>query len=452
MNSLSEKPDFTESDVIDLRQIFQVLKKWRLIIIAITVLAVVTSGIMSYYVIKPVYEARAMLLVTMPVTTQQSAQNTDNLESVISTMSRLPQMTMSTYVSQLTSDTMYGRVAKKLDLDEQGYSAKSLAGMVKAEVAKDSNIILLKVQHNNSHLAADVANALGDEYLDYLSERNQDQMTKSTEFLQAQKLETDKELALALDEYKVFNSDARSVEFLEKQFTTLTDDLNRYRTSIDMSMMEVKQLESGLLSLMERLGSTPETLTMLKPNPGMVETTLAQEINPLYVTLNENIMAKESELAEKVARLEATQTVVTRMQMELEILQVELSAKQIERQQMKNEITRLEETQNLLAQKVTQTQIARSIDLGGTSLLIASPALVPANPVKPNKKLNMAVALVLGLMVAVGLAFVLEFMDNTIKHPDDVQKHLGLPVIGAIPVYRESGSKLRRGLLRVFRA
>lgn len=449
---MSEKPDFTESDVIDLRQIFQVLKKWRLIIIAITVLAVVTSGIMSYYVIKPVYEARAMLLVTMPVTTQQSAQNTDNLESVISTMSRLPQMTMSTYVSQLTSDTMYGRVAKKLDLDEQGYSAKSLAGMVKAEVAKDSNIILLKVQHNNSHLAADVANALGDEYLDYLSERNQDQMTKSTEFLQAQKLETDKELALALDEYKVFNSDARSVEFLEKQFTTLTDDLNRYRTSIDMSMMEVKQLESGLLSLMERLGSTPETLTMLKPNPGMVETTLAQEINPLYVTLNENIMAKESELAEKVARLEATQTVVTRMQMELEILQVELSAKQIERQQMKNEITRLEETQNLLAQKVTQTQIARSIDLGGTSLLIASPALVPANPVKPNKKLNMAVALVLGLMVAVGLAFVLEFMDNTIKHPDDVQKHLGLPVIGAIPVYRESGSKLRRGLLRVFRA
>ena len=189
-----------------------------------------------------------------------------------------------------------------------------------------------------------------------------------------------------------------------------------------MSMMEIKQLESGLLSLMERLSSTPETLTMLKPNPGMVETTLAQEINPLYVTLNENIMAKESELAEKVARLEATQTVVARMQMELEILQVELSAKQIERQQMKNEITRLEETQNLLAQKVTQTQIARSIDLGGTSLLIASPALVPANPVKPNKKLNMAVALVLGLMVAVGLAFVLEFMDNTIKHPDDVQK------------------------------
>lgn len=449
---MSEKPDFTESDVIDLRQIFQVLKKWRLIIIAITVLAVVTSGIMSYYVIKPVYEARAMLLVTMPVTTQQSAQNTDDLESVISTMSRLPQMTMSTYVSQLTSDTMYGRVATKLDLDEQGYSSKSLTGMVKAEVAKDSNIILLKVQHNDPHLAADVANALGDEYLNYLSERNQDQMTKSTEFLQAQKLETDKELALALDEYRVFNSDARSVEFLEKQFTALTDDLNRYRTSIDMSMMEVKQLESGLLSLMERLGSTPETLTMLKPNPGMVESTLAQEINPLYVTLNENIMVKESELAEKVALLEATQTVVARMQMELEILQVELSAKQIDRQQMKNEITRLEETQNLLAQKVTQTQISSSIDLGGTSLLVASPALVPANPVKPNKKLNMAVALVLGLMVAVGLAFVLEFMDNTIKHPDDVQKHLGLPVIGAIPVYRESGSKLRRGLLRAFRA
>ena len=94
---------------------------------------------------------------------------------------------------------------------------------------------------------------------------------------------------------------------------------------------------------------------------------------------------------------------------------------------------RLKQTVETLAQKTTETQIARSIDLGDTSVLVVSEAAVPAHPVKPKKKLNLAVALVLGLLASTALAFVLEHLDYTIKTPEDVARQLELPVVGVIP-------------------
>lgn len=58
---------------------------------------------------------------------------------------------------------------------------------------------------------------------------------------------------------------------------------------------------------------------------------------------------------------------------------------------------------------------------------------VPENPVSPNKKMNVAIAFLLGLMVSIGASFLIEFMDNTFKNKEQVEEILGLPVIGAIP-------------------
>lgn len=60
-------------------------------------------------------------------------------------------------------------------------------------------------------------------------------------------------------------------------------------------------------------------------------------------------------------------------------------------------------------------------------------AKVPGSPVAPNKVMNIAIATVLGMMVSVGLVFVLEFLDRTYKTPADIERHLGLPILGTIP-------------------
>lgn len=63
------------------------------------------------------------------------------------------------------------------------------------------------------------------------------------------------------------------------------------------------------------------------------------------------------------------------------------------------------------------------------------------SPIRPNVKKNVALALVVGLMVGIVIVFVIEFLDNTIKTSEDIQKYLGLPVIGMIPSFDSDESK-----------
>ena len=67
------------------------------------------------------------------------------------------------------------------------------------------------------------------------------------------------------------------------------------------------------------------------------------------------------------------------------------------------------------------------------SVEVIDKAITPESPVKPNKVMNIAIAAVLGVMIGLFIVFILEYMDNKIKTPQDIEKHLGLPVIGVIP-------------------
>ena len=59
-------------------------------------------------------------------------------------------------------------------------------------------------------------------------------------------------------------------------------------------------------------------------------------------------------------------------------------------------------------------------------------------PIKPQPILNIAIAMVVGLMAGVGLAFLLEYLDNTVKNEQDVEKNLGLPILGVISVIEDA--------------
>ena len=58
---------------------------------------------------------------------------------------------------------------------------------------------------------------------------------------------------------------------------------------------------------------------------------------------------------------------------------------------------------------------------------------LPEDPVAPNKKMNIAIAFLLGLMVSVGLVFLLEYIDNTFKSKENLERELNIPVLGLIP-------------------
>ncbi|APM40308.1 YveK family protein [Clostridium kluyveri] len=78
------------------------------------------------------------------------------------------------------------------------------------------------------------------------------------------------------------------------------------------------------------------------------------------------------------------------------------------------------------------SESARVFPTGG-DIQIMDKAQFPDKPVKPKKVLNMAVAFFVGLMASVGISFMLEYMDSTIKTEEDIARYLDMPVIGVIP-------------------
>lgn len=67
------------------------------------------------------------------------------------------------------------------------------------------------------------------------------------------------------------------------------------------------------------------------------------------------------------------------------------------------------------------------------NVVVIDPAVKPLEPIRPRPLLNMAIAGVLGIMVGLGLVFLLEHLDDTIETAEDVQRCLAMPVLGEIP-------------------
>lgn len=84
---------------------------------------------------------------------------------------------------------------------------------------------------------------------------------------------------------------------------------------------------------------------------------------------------------------------------------------------------------------VFQKEVKKIMNVDNVNILTPAEVTDTISPVKPKPLLNIAIALVVGLMAGVGLAFLLEYLDNTLKTEQDVEKYLDLPVLGVITTF-----------------
>ncbi|MDD9795164.1 YveK family protein [Priestia megaterium] len=104
----------------------------------------------------------------------------------------------------------------------------------------------------------------------------------------------------------------------------------------------------------------------------------------------------------------------------------------------------VQDTNARLAVKIANTtaavfkkEVPKIMSIDNVSILAKAQLDEALSPIKPQPFLNIAIAVVVGLMLSVGLAFLLEYLDNTIKNEQDVERILQLPVIGVISVIKE---------------
>lgn len=86
---------------------------------------------------------------------------------------------------------------------------------------------------------------------------------------------------------------------------------------------------------------------------------------------------------------------------------------------------------------VFKEEVPNLMNVDNVNVLSPAIAIENPSPIKPNKRVNIAIALVLGLMLGVGLAFLLEYLDTTVKTEKDIEELIGLPIIGLVSPINE---------------
>jgi polysaccharide biosynthesis transport protein len=85
--------------------------------------------------------------------------------------------------------------------------------------------------------------------------------------------------------------------------------------------------------------------------------------------------------------------------------------------------------------------------LQSSNIRVVDPAMIPAYPSRPAKARNVALAFLVGLVGGIGLALLREYMDNTVKTPDDIETLARLPSLAVVPAFLDSNGDGPRGKL-----
>lgn len=85
--------------------------------------------------------------------------------------------------------------------------------------------------------------------------------------------------------------------------------------------------------------------------------------------------------------------------------------------------------------EVFQREVVKIMNVDNVNILTPAEVTDSISPVKPKPILNIAIAIVVGLMAGAGIAFLLEYLDNTIKTEQDIEQYLELPVLGVITTF-----------------
>lgn len=95
-----------------------------------------------------------------------------------------------------------------------------------------------------------------------------------------------------------------------------------------------------------------------------------------------------------------------------------------------------------MLQKLKEAGI--SAGLRSSNIRVVDPALIPGYPSRPNKTRNILLSIVVGFLGGIGLALLREYLDNTVKTPDDIETLARLPSLAVVPALSNSSGK-RRG-------
>ncbi len=219
---------------------------------------------------------------------------------------------------------------------------------------------------------------------------------------------------------------------IEKQIGGTTD-FAHVRSILDNAA--ISTIYNSLTSL--ELEQNRQAKVFGPKHPKMVQ--VASEIDKVKAKLR-------SELSKEVENLRVQRTVLLNRekQMEANIAEFEkealdTSGKELTYSMLQRNMDTSQQLYDTLVAKIKESGIAA----GGavSTIRVVESATTPIHPAKPNKKRTLLLGLILGLFSGVGLAFFLEYLDQTVRSEEDVHSLVGLPVLAVIPIADQAEKK-----------
>src|SRR5215212_10090862 len=331
----------------------------------------------------------------------------------------------------------------------------------KVEGIVGTNLFIIKYRHTDPEMAQKVSNALAEVFRANNVERTTQNSTKAEELL-VREIAAYQE-KIRHDTESLFNY-AR-----EKGLPPSTTGLNvegQRLADISRQLLEAENLRKNAQAIYlsaknstdpfsipevrrsERISNIEARISQLKERKAALEVTYTKEW-PEVKRADASIKRLEDELVkeadESIAMLKsqyeaalAHEGSVREMYMQQRGTTDQQTRDQIEMAAYTQRLETNKQYLNTLLQKQREVQIAQGDK--GSEVRIENYSRVPRAPVGPARLRNVMIALVLSLVAGIGLAFLLDFLDDTVKSLDDVDRYIHLPVLAMIPASRGGAS------------
>ncbi len=481
--------DSPTEEEINLRDYIDVLIRRKWVVISCLVVSVITVAIASY-LMKPIYKAEATIeidpdnpkITTFQEVVEVQSQQTDAFyqtqyqllksrylaEDVINALQLDPPDKTekgSGFVSSIRSkisDLFSGRKRdvvdpKRIEIErearKEGFIDLFLDN-VTISPQKNSRLVQVGFKSPNPELAARVANTLADKYMQWVLERKVGTTKVAREFLEKQLDQAKIRLEKAEEDLGEF---AKGVDIVSldkdynltfKQLAELNSALSKAETERLEKEALYKEVQSGNYEHLPQImndksiqGLTDEYLKLKAQYDN-----LAVVYGPNYPDLKQlgaqiariqsDIKHLSDNIAESIKRdYQAALTkenILRQRAEEQKRLAAGLNEKTIQYRILEREVDTNKSIYESLLKRLKETEVAS--DIRTTNVQVVDYASTPISPYRPNIRLNMLFATLMGLMGGILLAFVFEHFDSTIKDEEEVKKRFPLPFLGAIPL------------------
>jgi len=358
--------------------------------------------------------------------------------------------------------------------DPLDVAASQLLGGLEIEPVRESTLVMIGWVGTNPALSADVANAMADAYISYTIESQFSMTEQAGEFLVNQIGKLKREIAEAEQLLQSYGEAKRIVSINDEANITMQGLRELAQERIDAQTALARAAAYRAAVIESPPDGLPQVLqsnliNRLREEYAQLEAEYAEmsrrfkadwpELQTLRFKLDGAAARLELEttrIAEQVRAAAAAdyQRAMSQVQnLERLLSEQEEAAQQLRRDSveyatLRSEVEEKRETLNRLMKRQNEMALSaelRDLDSTSTYVRVVERAKAPGAPFRPNIKLNLLLALLFGSALGVGMALLLDYLDNTVKSASDLERMVGKPVLAVVPFHgKAAGTTLVR--------